>query len=93
MARYFSGDNNSVSIVPPTNSSYFSRNIFSDQNLDYLLKVCGHMVRGGGISQTAVKQALSKNEEGREMLREFTVKQLINRLKYERRMNRKHNST
>ena len=30
MARYFSGDNNSVSIVPPTNSSYFSRNIFSD---------------------------------------------------------------
>ena len=93
MARYFSGDNSSVSIVPPTNSSYFSRNIFSDQSRDYLLKVCGHMVRGGGISQTAVKQALSKNEEGREMLREFTIKQLINRLKYERRMNRQHNST
>ena len=28
----------------------------------------------------AVKQALIKNEEGREMLREFTVKQLINRI-------------
>ena len=60
MAPYFSGDNNSVSIVPPTNSSYFSRNIFSDQNLDYLLKVCGHMVRGGGISQTAVKRNVTR---------------------------------
>ena len=49
MARYFSGDNNSVSIVPPTNSSYFSRNIF-----------CGHMVRGGGISQTAVKRNVTR---------------------------------
>ena len=46
------------------------------------------MVKSGVISQTVVKDLLSKDEEGKEMLREFTIKQLINRLKYERRLNR-----
>ena len=44
------------------------------------------MVTSGIISQTVVKDLLSKGEEGKD-LREFTIKQLINRLKYERRLN------
>ena len=86
MARHFLGNNSSVSIFPPTNSSYVTRNIFSNKNWDYryLFKV-----RESGISQTVVKQAPSKNEEGREMLHNFTAKQLpvINNLKYERMIN------
>ena len=93
LSRFFSNEDSSVSMVPPSNSSYVSRNIFSDDHRKYLLKLCGGTVRSGVISQTVVKELLSKEEEGREMLREFTLKQIINRLKYERRLNRQSSST
>lgn len=89
MSHFFSNEENSVSMVPPSNSSYVSRNIFSDDHRKYLLKVCGGMVKSGVISQTAVKDMLSKEEEGKGMLREFKLKQIINRLKYERRLNQR----
>ena len=91
MSRYFANEESSVSMVPPSNSSYLTRdrNIFTDDHRKYLLKVCGKMVKSGIISQPVVKDLLSKDEEGKEMLREFTMKQLINRLKYERRLNRR----
>ena len=89
MSRFFSNEESSVSIVPPSNSSYVSRNIFCDDHRKYLLKVCGGMVKSGVISQTLVKDMLGKEEEGKAMLREFTLKQIISRLKYERRLNQK----
>lgn len=89
MSRYFSNEASSVSMVPPSNSSYLTKNIFTDDHRKYLLKVCGSMVKSGIISKTVVKDLLSKDEEGKEMLREFTIEQLINRLKYERRLNRR----
>ena len=89
MSRFFSNEESSVSMVPPSNSSYVSRNIFSDDHRKYLLKVCGGMVKSGVISQTAVKDMLGKEEEGKAMLHEFKLKQIINRLKYERRLNQK----
>ena len=82
MSRFFSNEESSVSMVPPSNSSYVSRNIFSDDRRKYLLKVCGGMVKSGVISQTAVKDML-------DMLREFKLKQIISPLKYERRLNQK----
>lgn len=66
-----------------------SRNIFSDDHRKYLLKLCGGMVKSGVISQTAVKDMLGKEEEGKAMLREFKLKQIIDRLKYKRRLNQK----
>lgn len=65
-----------------------SRNIFIDDHRKYLLKLCGGMVKSGVISQTAVKDMLGK-EEGKAMLREFKLKQIIDRLKYKRRLNQK----
>ena len=76
-------------MVPPSNSSYVSRNILSDDHRKHLLKVCGGMVKSLVISQTLVKDMLGKVEEGKAMLREFTLKQIISRLKYERRLNQK----
>lgn len=54
---------------------------------NFLMKVCGTIVRGGVISKPAVKEMLLKEAEGREMLRNFTLTQIINRLKYEQRLN------
>ena len=47
----------------------------------------GSMVRAGVISKSVVKEMLGKEEEGKEMLKKFTLDQIINRLKYERRLN------
>ncbi|XP_068678068.1 uncharacterized protein [Montipora foliosa] len=94
MNRFFSTDNRSesmetgsVDMVPPSSSSYTSGKIFSQEERNFLMKVCGTIVRAGVISKPAVKEMLVKEEEGREILRKFTLDQIINRLKYERRLN------
>lgn len=84
--RFFSNDESSVSFEPPSNSSYVSHNIFSDEQRKWLLKVCGGIVRCGVISQKATKELLEKDDFGKDILRQFTIKQIINRLKYERRL-------
>lgn len=83
----------SSDVVAPSNPSYISKNIFSDEERKYLLRVCGGMVRGGIISKPAVKQLLEKTDEGKEILHKFKIEQLINRLKYERRLNNRQKST
>ena len=67
MSCYFSNEESSVSMVLPSNSSYLTRNIFTDDHRKYLLKVCGSMVKSGVISQIVVKDLLSKDEEGKEL--------------------------
>jgi len=51
------------------------------------------MVKSDVISQTAVKDLLCKDEEGKELFRKFTKKQLINRLKYKIRLNHQEFTT
>ena len=91
MGRFFEAcdENNTCSssdVVGPSNSSYLSRCIFSDEDKKFLLRVCGGMVRGGVISKPEIKKCLEKQEEGKELLNKFTINQLVNRLKYERRL-------
>ena len=47
------------------------------------------MIRCGIISKPVVKDTLEKEKAGRQFLRKFTVEQIINRIKYERRLNRR----
>ena len=77
----------SSDVIVPSNPSYLSRNIFSEEQRKFLLWVCGVMVTGGIISKPEVKKVLEKEEEGKDLLRKFTIDQLINRLKYEKRLN------
>lgn len=73
-------------VVPPSNPSYLSRNIFSNEERKFLLGVCGFMVRGGIISKPDVTSS-EKKDEGKELLRKFTIDQIINWLKYEKCLN------
>ena len=92
--RFFSSDNGSEDMVPPSNSSFVSVKLFAQEEREFLLKVCGSMVRAGVISKPVVKEMLGKEEEGKELLKKFTLDQIINRLKYERRLNnRKRKAT
>ena len=93
MSRFFESSaadkstDSSSDVVLPSNPSYLSRNIFSDDDRKFLLRVCGVMVRGGVISKPQIKKLLENENEGKELLRKYTIEQLVNRLKYERRLN------
>ena len=80
----------SAEFVPPSNSSCMSRNIFSQNDKETLFQLFGEMIRSGIISKPVVKDTLEKEEAGWQILRKFTVEQIINRIKYERRLNRRH---
>jgi len=79
----------SEKFVPTSNSSYMSRNMFSRNDKETLFQLFGGMIRSGIISKTVVKDTLEKEEAGRQFLRKFTVEQIINHIKYERRLNRR----
>ncbi|XP_068670188.1 uncharacterized protein [Montipora foliosa] len=91
MSRFFKASDakescNSSDVVGPSNSSYLSKNIFSDNERKVLLRMCGTMVRGGVVSKPAIKERLEKEDEGKELLNKFSINQLVNHLKYERRL-------
>ena len=88
MSRYMSSSSVSE-FVPPSNSSYVSRNIFSLREKEDLLRLFKPTIKSGIISKPAVKNILEEDEAGRQFLKKFTVDQIVNRLKYERRMNQK----
>ena len=92
MSRFFERSADKSTCIPsdvvvPSNPSYLSRNIFSDDERKFLLRVCGAMIRGGVISKPQIKKLLEKEDEGKDLLRTFTIEQLVNRLKYERWLN------
>ena len=88
MSRYMSSSSFSE-FVPPCNSSYVSRNIFSLREKEDLFRLFKPTIKNGIISKPAVKNILQEDEAGRQFLKQFTVDQIVNRLKYERRMNQK----
>ena len=86
MSRFLSS---SAEFVPPSNSSYMSQNIFSQNDKETLFQLFGGMIRSGMISKPVVKDTLENEEAGRQILHKFTVEQIVNRIKYERRLNRR----
>ena len=78
MSRFLSS---SSEFVPPSNSSYLSKNILSHEEKESLYRLFG--ATSGIISKPTVKDILQKDEAGKEFLKKFTIEQIINRLKYE----------
>jgi len=75
-------------VVPPSVTSRWSKDIFSEDEVMVIQRCCGRMITAGPISQTAVQAAMNGDMAGQEMLQKYTVEQIINRLKYERRRGR-----
>ena len=59
MSRFLSS---STEFVPPSNSSYLSRNIFSRDDKETLFRLLGGMIRSGIVSKQVVKDTLEKEE-------------------------------
>ena len=86
MSRFLSS---SAELVPPLNSIYMSQNIFCRNDKETLFQLFGGVIRSGIISKPVVKDTLENEEAGRQILHKFTVEQIVNRIKYERQLNRR----
>ena len=74
------------SVISPTVYSCNSTGIFSREYVDILLKVCGDMLGSHPISKKIVVERLQSTDGGKKLLGRVSVSQIINRLKYERRL-------
>ena len=67
--------------VPPSSR----KDIFEKDELKVLVKLCATLIGGGPISKEKIGAELEKTAKGRHFLQSYTLFQLQNRLKYERR--------
>ena len=73
-----------IPLTVSTTTSYVHQ-IFSDAQIGTVLKQCNVIIKSGPISDTRIKCALKQSKEGKELLENFTLTQIKNRVKYERR--------
>lgn len=64
---------NLLDVVGLLNLSYFSKNIFSDNERKVFLWMCGIMVRGGVVLKFVIKECFEKEEEGKEFFNKFFI--------------------
>lgn len=79
----------SSDIVPPTETTGTSKpGVFSPTQVQIMLRLFPDMINGAPISKPKITQRLQKDSKGKEMVDVFTVSQVVNRLKYERKQKR-----
>lgn len=79
----------SSDVVSPTETTGTSKpGVFSPTHVQTLLRLFSDMINGSPISKPIITQKLQNDSEGKEMVTVFTVTQVVNRLKYERKQKR-----
>ena len=75
-------------VVDPSVASRQScvKDMYSDNEVMVIQKCCGNIISKGPISQALVTAALNADVAGQELLQKYTIAQVINRVKYERRL-------
>ena len=79
----------SSSVISPTVYSCNSAGIFSREYVDILLNVCADMLVSHPISKPVIVERLQNSDDGKKLLGRVSVEQIINRLKYERRLKKR----
>jgi hypothetical protein len=75
-------ESESSDIVCPS-SKFSSRLLFANSEAKIIRECCQEIIKSGPISQRRIVDALSQHDD---VLRKFSIAQLISRVKYERRM-------
>ena len=75
-------DNGSECVAPST-----IKDIFAKEDVSQVLKSCAQVIARGPITEVRIHDELTKTARGRKLLEKFTLYQLQNRVKYERRKN------
>ena len=81
------GTSNRSDILTTTTESSGIRNLFSQSELKTLRAVCKDMIqKSAPISKDKIKQILEEQDEGKQILQKASLSQVVNRVKYERRI-------
>jgi len=70
-------------VIPPTTSSL--GRVFSSDDLDVIHKHCADVIQSGPVSQSRIRDCLKSTS----LLEKFTLSQVMDRIKYEKRKNKK----
>ena len=88
-SRKLENGDNSSDIVSPTETTARSKpGVFSPTQVQCLLHLFQDMINGAPISKSVIIQRLRNDSQGKEMQTDFTVEQVVYRLKYERKQKR-----
>ena len=80
--------NHSSDIMTPTDTSWKSQGLFTSEQVQILLCLFQSMINGSPISKPKITSTLEEDIDGRPLLQKFTLAQIVNRLKYERKHKR-----
>jgi len=76
-------------IIPPSVASGSGLcKVFNPMETAVLIEKCRSIIRACLIAQDRIKEALNGSKAGMEILRKFSLPQITNRLKYERKKTR-----
>ena len=81
-AAEYSENESSESCIPPSSKA---KDIFGKEDILQLTKLCSSVIALGPISEIRITNTLSQTSVGIKLLQKFTLFQLRNRVKYERR--------
>jgi len=73
------------SVCIPQSSNAPSKGIFSKADIMVICKQCAPIIARGPISEARIADALNETSAGSQILKKYTLFQLTNRVKYERR--------
>jgi len=80
----FVNNASSSSVVALSSNSGLCK-VFNQFQATVLLEKCDHIVKEGPIGKERIKEALTISDCGLQILENFTMEQIVNRLKYERK--------
>jgi site-specific recombinase XerD len=75
-------DSADESCIPPSSKA---KDIFCKEDVVAVTKLCASIIARGPVSDTRISSVLSQSAVGAKLLKEYTLFQLRNRIKYERR--------
>ena len=82
------GDDSSDIISPTETTARSKPGVFSPTQVQCLLHLFKDMINGAPVSKPVIIQRLRNDSQAKEMQSDFTVEQVVNRLKYERKQKR-----
>lgn len=85
--RMFDDEDSHNTMISPTEHSVTMKGIFSALEVKVLVKLCDDMVKTScPIAVKVIKERLEKDVDGKNILKCMTMRQIVNRVKYERKM-------
>lgn len=74
-------------IVPPSIPSSNTREkLFTAEEVDIIRRCCKTIIRGGVMSKQSIVGSLELDDDGKEILKQYSMIQLVTRITYERRL-------